>query len=87
MKVKIICCFLVILSLLFVGCTDEDQSLSGKTCIKCGNEATHFAGVEFDSETYQSVYLYYCDNCYSNYVDENSDRIMEIKPDAEFNGI
>lgn len=78
--------FPIFLSIMFIllatGCSSEtsgSRNLSSNSCVNCGKSATHLAGTEFDIDTYQTVYLYYCDSCYSDYVGDYEDRFGELE--------
>lgn len=84
--------FLLLLSMLILlslcACTPEEpkNAATGKYCVECGAAATHFAGTGWVKSINGNGALYFCDKCYDKWYKENSDRIVEIKPDPVFGG-
>lgn len=83
MKKIVLLTLSIFITFTVCGCTTENSknAASGKYCVECGAEATHFAGTGWVKSLDRNGALYLCDGCYEDMIKwaEENNRIVSDK--------
>ncbi len=68
----------MLISLCSCATKESVNAATGKSCVKCGDAATHFAGTGWVESQNRNAALYLCDDCYESTMDwyEDNNRVV-----------